>query len=112
MLLALPAVDLLQLCVENGAWLLYPHKLNPAHGTPGLVDIARMYALVMAKMLVMVLALATALVPAVLVHVVLERPVVTGLVGLLSLHAAALAHVWIVGRIFIAVDPGRDLADH
>ena len=111
-LLALPAVDLLQLCVENGAWLLYPHKLNPAHGTPGLVDIARMYALVMAKMLVMVLALATALVPAVLVHVALERPVVTGLVGLLSLHAAALAHVWIVGRIFIAVDPGRDLADH
>lgn len=108
---SLPLVDLLQLCVENGVFLLYPHRLDASRGPPGALQLARMYALMLLKMLLLLASVLLVALPAWVVAVPLGQPVLGACLGWLLLLSECVLLVWVVGRLFVRVDPGRDLAD-
>ena len=107
--LTLPLFNLLQLCVENGAFLLYPVRLDYTRGPPGAVQIGRMYALMLVKFLTLGVAVLCSVLPGWAVAHWLGLPMlgVALSFGLLLLEVALL--IWLLGRIFVRVDPGRDL---
>jgi hypothetical protein len=109
--LTLPLVNAVQLCVENGAFLLYPYRLDYSRGPPGATQIARMYALLLVKMLVLLLSMACVALPAWLIAFKLGMPLLGALVFWLLLAFEVVMMVWLVGRIFTRIDPSRDVRD-
>ena len=107
--LAMPLVNLVQLCVENGVFLLYPHRIDYARGPPGALEMARMYAVMLAKFVVLGLSLVLVFLPAFLVAVYLEQMVLGIALGFGLLLLEVVLLVWAVGRVFLRIDPGRDL---
>ena len=107
--LLLPFLNVIQLCVENGAYLLYPFRLDYTRGPPGAVEMGRMYALMLAKMLALALALGLAALPGLGVGWFLGNPAAGLAVSALALVLETCLMVTIVGRIFRRVDPSRDL---
>jgi hypothetical protein len=109
--LTLPLLNALQLCIENGAFLLYPYRLDYTRGPPGAMQIARMYALLLVKMLALIVSVACVGLPAYLIVAYLHMWVVAAIVAWLLLAFEVVMLVWLVGRIFTRIDPSRDLRD-
>jgi len=107
--LLLPFLNVIQLCVENGAYLLYPFRLDYTRGPPGAVEMGRMYALMLAKMLTLAAALGLAALPGLGVGWFLGNPAAGLALSALALVLETCLLVTIVGRIFRRVDPSRDL---
>lgn len=105
----LPFLNVIQLCVENGAYLLYPFRIDHTRGPPGAMDMARMYALMLAKMLTLVLAISLAALPGAGLGWFLDNPAVGLAVSAVALILETCLLVTFVGRIFRRVDPSRDL---
>jgi hypothetical protein len=108
-LVLLPFLNILQLCVENGAYLLYPFRLDYTRGPPGAVEMARMYALMLAKLVALLLALTMAALPGLGVGWFLKSPEAGMAVSALALVLETCLMVTLVGRLFLRVDPSRDL---
>jgi hypothetical protein len=107
-LLALPAFTLLQLSVENAAFLIYPLRLVRVQRTGmSAMMVVRLYAVLAVKLLVLGIALAVPAALALLAHWLVGNRVLTGLVALIALGLVTATFVWLVGRIFLRVDPSR-----
>ncbi len=119
--LVLPVFNLLQLSVWNGFHLLYPVRLAAREGSPpGAVQVVRLYLVFFAVYAVVALAVAVGAALGALAWVgsgwagsshVQARMVFAGVAGFAALCAMTTACVWCVGRIFVRVDPARDLTD-
>ncbi len=109
--LTLPLLNAVQLCVENGTFLLYPYRIDYTRGPPGATQVARMYALLLAKMILLMLSLLVVGVPAWLLAFKAGMPLLAALVIWVLLAFEVVMLVWLVGRIFLRVDPSRDLTD-
>ena len=105
--LCLPILNMIQLCVENGAYLLFPVSLQPAKGPPGIFEFGRMYVLMITKLLVLGTVVAVAGIPGLLVWKGLGLPVVGAILSLVLALAEALALVYLVGRIFARSNQNR-----
>jgi hypothetical protein len=109
--LTLPLLNALQLCIENGAFLFYPYRIDYTRGPPGAMQIARMYALMLVKMIVLLLSVACIGLPVWLIAFKAGMLVLAAIVGWLLLAFEVVMSVWLVGRIFTRIDPSRDLPD-
>ncbi len=116
-LAVLPAFDLILLSVWNGAFLLYPVRMTNPGKMMGFGQAMRMYLVFFVVMLVVLAAVAVAAVMGLAAGWIaraasgqaLAGYVAGGIVGYAALVAVAAVCVWLVGRIFIRVDPSRDL---
>lgn len=107
----LPALVLLQFCVENGAYLIAPQAMPGSNGQPpGAGQLLRFYGLTLLKFAVLVVALLPPAAAGGLVAWWSDEPALGLLVGGAVLWLEAALAVALVGRIFLSVDPGRDLA--
>ncbi|GJM20678.1 MAG: hypothetical protein DHS20C15_05930 [Planctomycetota bacterium] len=106
----LPALVLLQLCVENGAYLLSPHAMPGSNGQPpGAGQLLRFYGLSLVKMLTLVAALVPPGLAGALVGYWSEQPALGLIVGGAVLWLETALAVGLVGRIYLRVDPSVDL---
>lgn len=109
-LAGLPALNVVLLAVENGAWLLKPYQLDFRRGPPGALEVLRLYGLMLAKFVALGVVLGLGALPATLVTWLTGSPLAGALLGLATLVAEAVLLVGIVGRLFRAVDVGEELA--
>jgi hypothetical protein len=115
---ALPVFNLLQLSVWNGAHLLYPTQLIGRGGTPSPTQVVRWYLTIAAVLGLLGTALLASVAVGFGTHALLmhmgvavewSRPL-AGLMGFATLCAVTAWSIVAVGRIFIRVDPARDLS--
>lgn len=107
--LTLPLLNALQLCIENGAFLLYPYRLDYTRGPPGAMQIARMYALMLVKMIALLLSMLIVGLPAYLIILWAHSVWLAAAVSWVLLAFEVVMLVWLVGRIFTRIDPSRDV---
>jgi hypothetical protein len=118
---ALPVFNLLQLSVWNGFHLLYPMRMTAREGSPpGAVQVVRLYLVFIGVFVVLGLATAIAAAFGVLgwfaaswagATAPLTYVLVTGAASFTALCLVTSVCIWCVGRIFLRVDPARDLND-
>jgi len=121
MLVCLPVFNLLQLSVWNGFHLLYPMRMTAKEGSPpGAVQVVRLYLVVIGVFVVLGLATAIAAAFGVLAwfgagwlgaSATLVRLLAAGIAGFTALCLVTAVCIWCVGRIFVRIDPSRDLND-
>lgn len=109
-LLALPALNMVVLAVENAAWLIYPVRLDYSKGPPGALEIIRLYGVFIAKAVVLVVVLGMAVLPGAGVGWATGMVPAGLATGFVALHLEVALLVVIVGRLFRWVDPSRDLS--
>jgi len=99
-LAALPFANVVQLALENGAWLLFPVRPTEGQSTPGGMQLGRLYALFGVKFVVLGLLA----VPWIL-GAVLAGPWVALLAGVPTATCACVLLVKLLGAVFRRMEP-------